>query len=100
MKKIIISAFSLMLILTATVSVAGVNSKSIVAVVADDEKTQIKPEELPEPVKKALAADDYKGWAVTSVYQIKGEATHYEINLSKEKETTVLKFNPEGALVK
>lgn len=101
MKKIAISAFSLMMIFGATAAIASpVLNPTAVSVRAEDEKVQIKPEELPEAVRTTLAGDEYKGWAITTVYQVKAATPYYEVNVAKEKETKVLKFSADGKAIK
>lgn len=102
MKKMILPALCLGLCLTTvSVSAANVVSNSVVSVSFNDDRQVIKTEELPEPVKKALSSDDYKGWTVKEAALVKAEAaSHYEVVLTNEKETKTVKFNNDGTLVK
>lgn len=103
MKKLVAMAFCLGLAFTANTVYASNNvSASAVRVLNEDEKTAVKPEELPEPIKKTLAADEYKGWTVQSAALVKSAtASHYEVSVANEKkETKTLKFNNEGTLLK
>ncbi len=59
-----------------------------------DEKTRIKKEELPEPVRKKLSGDAYKGWVIVNSYKLGGE--EYQVELKKGDTTQVLKFDKEG----
>jgi len=61
---------------------------------AQDEKTKIKKEELPEPVRKKLSGDAYKGWVIVNSYKLGGE--EYQVELKKGDTTQVLKFDKEG----
>ena len=58
------------------------------------EKTKIKKEELPEPVRKKLGGDAYKGWVIVNSYKLSGE--EYQVELKKGDTTQVLKFDKEG----
>ena len=103
MKKLMVAAFGLGLALTATTVYAANNKVNTVISVnlSDEEKTAVKPEELPEPIKKTLAGEEYKGWLVKEASLVKtATESHYEVSLNNEKETKTVKFNKEGALVK
>ena len=60
-----------------------------------DEKVKIKPEELPEAVKKALEMQDYRGWLVDAAYKDTAKET-YEVHLKNGAETKIVKFNKDG----
>lgn len=103
MKKLIAMAFCLGLGFTANTVYASINHTApVVSLLSDDEKTALKPEELPEPVKKTLAADEYKGWTVQTAALVKSAtASHYEVQVANDKkETKTLKFDNQGALLK
>ncbi len=103
MKKLVAMAFCLGLAFTAnTVYASNTVSTTAVSVMNDDEKTVVKPEELPDPIKKTLAADEYKGWAIQSAALVKSAtASHYEVSVANEKkETKTLKFDEKGTLLK
>ena len=63
-----------------------------------DEKVKIKPEELPEAVKKALEMQDYRGWLVDAAYKDTAKET-YEVHLKNGAETKIVKFDKEGKKV-
>ena len=63
-----------------------------------DEKVKIKPEELPEAVKKALEMQDYRGWLVDAAYKDTAKET-YEVHLKNGAETKIVKFNKDGKKV-
>lgn len=95
MKKMILTGAALMMILAAGNVTANTN-KTAMEVVAEGEKVQIKPEELPEAVRKALEADEYKGWEIKSAYEVKSEPVTYELQVVKEDETKTLAFSADG----
>ncbi len=60
-------------------------------------KTPVKPEALPEAIKKTTSTgEDYKGWVVGSAFLVKGATEYYEVTFTKEKETKTVKFSKEG----
>ncbi len=81
----------------ATTLATAKSTSGIASVV--EEKVKIKPEELPEAVKKALAADEYKGWTVANAYVYK-ENQSYEVEVKKGEEVKIFKFDKEGKLMK
>lgn len=60
-----------------------------------DEKTKIKSEELPEAVKKALEAQEYRGWLIDAAYHVKATDS-YEVELKNGAETKSVTFDKEG----
>lgn len=100
MKKVILT-----LALAGTASVFAISAKaqapddaSKVVATQGDEKVKIKVEELPETVKKALAADAYKEWKAESVTHNKTKNV-YEVEVKKGTETKTLKFDKDGKSV-
>ncbi len=62
---------------------------------AQDDRQKIKAEELPETVKKALEAQEYKGWLINTAYHVKSTDT-YEVELKNGAETKTFKFDKDG----
>ena len=62
-----------------------------------DDKTKIKSEELPEAVKKALEAQEYRGWLIDAAYHVKSTDS-YEVQLKNGAETKSVKFDKEGKI--
>ncbi len=60
-----------------------------------DDKTKIKSEELPEAVKKALEAQEYRGWLIDGAYHVKASDS-YEVQLKNGAETKTVKFSKDG----
>lgn len=58
-----------------------------------DEKVKIKSEELPDAVKKALEAQEYRGWMISSAYKA---GDNYEVELKNGAETKTVRFNKDG----
>lgn len=63
-------------------------------------RTLVEPENLPNPVKTALSAEEYTGWTVASAYLVESakKSPYYEISLEREGEENlkVVKFNADG----
>jgi hypothetical protein len=59
-----------------------------------DSKTKIKKEDLPEPIRKKLNEDAYKGWVIVNASKL-GNGD-YEVELKKNDTTQVLKFDKDG----
>ena len=103
MKRVIIAAIAL----TATTltyaqaeTTPAANQPAAVAATDVDERTPVKLEDLPDPVKKTLAGADYAAWKPVAAYWIKGEKTpYYEIEATKGTEKAVIRLNEKGAKV-
>jgi hypothetical protein len=98
MKKLMFASLALL------GSVAFVNAQdaatpapaATAAPAADQEdKAKIKSEELPEAVKKALEAQEYRGWLINGATHVKSTDT-YEVELKNGAETKVVKFSKDG----
>lgn len=77
---------------TATPSATAVKAKAV-----SDEKTPVKPEELPAAVKQTLTSEAYKGWEVGEAFWITNEqAAYYEINMKQAEKTLLVKIDKEG----
>jgi hypothetical protein len=63
-----------------------------------DASAQIKSDELPEAVKKALEGDEYKGWIINAAsYDKKDEK--YVVELKNGADSKKVKFNKEGKVL-
>ncbi len=65
---------------------------------AQEEKTKIKSEELPAPVKEALESQDYSGWLIDAAYMVNA-TEQYEVHLKNGAETKIVKFDKDGKVV-
>ncbi|HEY5916843.1 MAG TPA: hypothetical protein VIU13_05555 [Chryseolinea sp.] len=96
MKKLM---FALIALLGSVAFVsANVITYSQTPAAQQDEKVKIKPEELPEAVKKALEMQDYRGWLVDAAYK-DSKTENYEVHLKNGAETKIVKFNKDGKKV-
>ncbi len=59
-------------------------------------KSPVNPEALPEAVKATTTTDQYSGWLVSSAFLVKGVSEYYELTLTKEKETKLVKLDKDG----
>ncbi len=108
MKKVLVASAALFFAAITNLS-AQTNEKPVVkqeqqvvekaVKIESQEKTPVKPEELPEAIKKAISSADYKGWTVSSAFLVKKEAEFYEVTLVKEKETKTVKFAKDGNVI-
>jgi hypothetical protein len=100
MKKVIVSAFALALVSFAAVQAKNVVEPAIVVRNAQ-EKVAVKPEDLPEAVKTALAGDAYKGWEVTGAFLVTKEdkTQYYEIAVKKGEETATVNLDKDGKTI-
>jgi len=60
-----------------------------------DDKAKIKSEELPDAVKKALEAQEYRGWLIDAAFHVKSTDS-YEVQLKNGAETKTVKFTKDG----
>jgi hypothetical protein len=103
MKKLILSAFSLSVMLfPAAISASNTVANTVISITAgDDERQTVKAEELPAGVKKTLDGEDYKGYTISTAAWVKSaDASYYEVSLAKDKETKIVKIDKEGKLLK
>lgn len=65
------------------------------------DKTPVKPEDLPDAVKAALAGEEYAEWSVKEAFSVAPAdgVPFYEISLQKDQETKVVNLNEAGEVV-
>jgi hypothetical protein len=100
MKNVIVSAFALALVSFGTVQAKNIAEPNEV-VITLQEKVAVKPEDLPEAVKTALAGDAYKGWEVTGASLVTKEdkTQYFEIAVKKGEETATVNLDKDGKKV-
>lgn len=97
MKKVVSLVCALAFTGMVSVNAAQVPTQQVV--VMQQEKVEIKVDELPQAVKDVLAGEDYTGWTVAKAYKIteEGKPTLFEVNLTKtDVEPMTLTFDEEG----
>ena len=77
---------------------AAVEKNETVAT-AQPTKTPVKAEAIPEAVKATVAGEDYKGWIVSSAFLVNATSPYYELVLTKDKETKIVKLDANGKLI-
>ncbi|WP_221391671.1 hypothetical protein [Dyadobacter sp. NIV53] len=101
MKKLIVSAMALTLISFASVQAnTPLNTnKEILSLVSNtQEKVAVKPEELPDGIKKTIRGEEFTGWKVTSAFLITApdKTQYYELNVKNGKESARVKLDKDG----
>ncbi len=96
MKKLILSAAAVLFFFAAQAQTEASAPADQTETVAQDKKTEIKYDELPQAVKTTLSGDDYKSWEVVKVWH-NTTKDNYEIEVKNSAaETKTLKFDKEG----
>jgi hypothetical protein len=63
---------------------------------AQDQRTEIKAEALPETARKTLN-EKFKGWTVVKAFEVvKAGSKEYEVELSLNNETQTVKLDKDG----
>ncbi len=99
MRKVVMSlvcSAALAVAWPASVRAQAVETPAVVQ--AQNEKTAIQPENLPDAVKKTLAGEAYEGWAIEKAFKITedNKPNLYELMVKKGEETATLQFDEEG----
>jgi hypothetical protein len=94
-KLFVLTAIFSTFAITANVLAVSSSISSLSVFIQGDAKIQIKPEELPDAVKKAIA-DKYNGWEISTAFWVKSKSEYYEVNLKKETDNKLLKFDKDG----
>lgn len=96
MKKVILIAIAV-----ASLSISALSQRKMMEISSlvflsnpQDDKIQIKKNELPEAARKTLDGDAFKGWSITTAYKLKNG--DYEVELRKGDTTQTLKFDKDG----
>ncbi|TDE15433.1 hypothetical protein [Dyadobacter psychrotolerans] len=103
MKKLITSALAITLI--SFVSVEAITPEGGSNVVAEhnvsvnlQEKVSVKPENLPEGVKKTVKGEAFAGWKIISAFLVTAEdkSQYYELNVKNGSESARVKLDKNG----
>ncbi|AEA42178.1 hypothetical protein [Fluviicola taffensis] len=102
MKKFIIAAVAITTTVFANAQAeAEISQVQTEIAAANPDRVQIKLEELPAGVQKALTTDAFQGWNAKTAYIIKAEKPYYEVELVNAKsEKNVVNFNEDGTVIK
>ncbi len=74
-------------------------NKEILSLVSNtQEKVAVKPEELPDGIKKTIRGEEFTGWKVTSAFLITApdKTQYYELNVKNGKESARVKLDKDG----
>ena len=108
MKKLIVSAFALTLISFASVEAQTAQKDAAqqqeattpteTKKSAKEDKVAVKPEDLPEGVKKTIKSDDFTGWTVKKAFLVtEGDnKQYYELQVAKGGESARVKLDKNG----
>ena len=101
MKKLIVSAMALTLISFASVQAdnslkTNISGSSVVSNL--QEKVAVKPEDLPDGIKKTIRGEEFTGWKVTSAFLITtpDKTQYYELNVKNGSESARVKLDKDG----
>ena len=101
MKKLIVSALALTLISFASVKANttefSLQEKSAISS-QQQEKVPVKPENLPEGIKKTIQGEEFAGWKVTSAFLVTApdKTQYYELNVKNGSEAAMVKLDKNG----
>ncbi|GGB86071.1 hypothetical protein GCM10011325_12120 [Dyadobacter sediminis] len=74
------------------------DGKTTVSVTVKEEKVPVKPENLPEGIKKTIKSEEFTGWTVKKAFLVTEENNkqYYELQVSKGSESARVKLDKEG----
>ena len=89
---------------TFSFAIIGANAQPIQQDTAiefvQDQRKEVKFEELPEQVKQAFDESQYSEWEVSKAYEVPTEeGTQYELTISDGSQSGTLTFDEEGNMV-
>ncbi|WP_215223080.1 hypothetical protein [Echinicola shivajiensis] len=67
------------------------------------DKVEISPEDLPQPVKDAIAdSDETKDWTISKVYQMTDDegSVIYKVTFGEGEDSVTKKYNAQGKEIK
>ena len=106
MKKLIVSAMAVSLISFASVqanaqtteSTQETTTKVTTATQQKEDKVAVKPEDLPDGIKKTIKGEEFSGWTVKKAFLIKeGESKqYYELQVARGSESARVKLDKDG----
>jgi len=102
MKKLIVSAVALTLISFASVQANSTSDNNLqenaTVTSQKEDKVAVKPENLPEGIKKTIKGEEFAGWKVTSAFLVTtpGKTQYYELNVKNGSESAMVKLDKNG----
>jgi hypothetical protein len=101
MKKLIVTALAITLISFASVQADNTTiiskTTSNTSLIAQ-EKVSVKPDSLPDGVKKTIASEAFSGWKVISAFLVTNadKTQYYELNVKNGDESARVKLDKDG----
>lgn len=85
----------------ATATFAQPVKTATIETIAQQEKTPIKLEELPDAVKTTLSGEEYSEWTPSNAFVASTEegTKYFEITLKKEEEVKVVNLGEDGKVI-
>lgn len=104
MKKVILAAAALAIVGVTKVKANNNNGNhqpvTVIAHQDSVQKTPVKLEDLPAPVKTTLQGDVLKVWTPTSAVLVKsGTVEYYQVNIKKDTDEKFVKIDKDGKIV-
>ncbi|GGM87992.1 hypothetical protein GCM10010967_20760 [Dyadobacter beijingensis] len=106
MKKLIVSALALTLISFASAEAQTANQttekhaehQQAQKAASSEEKVAVKPEDLPEGIKKTIKSEEFSGWTVKKAFLVteSDKTQYYELQVANGKENARVKLDKDG----
>lgn len=107
MKKLIVSALALTLISFASAQAQTANQttadhsahkEATTQKAAKEEKVAVKPEDLPEGIKKTIKSDEFSGWTVKKAFLVTepDKPQYYELQVANGSQNARVKLDKDG----
>ncbi|MCE7065952.1 hypothetical protein [Dyadobacter sp. CY326] len=108
MRKLIVSAVAMTLISFASVQANAQTTEAAqtetkqetttkTTTTSKEEKVAVKPEDLPEGIKKTIKGEEFSGWTVKKAFLItEGSNEYYELQVAKGSESARVKLDKDG----
>lgn len=102
MKRSVIAIAALATFSFASVGAQAAPEKleSSTAVVMNDDRKEIKYEELPEEVRNSFEDSQFSNWEVSKVHEVKEvDSTRYEITISDGTQSGTIAYDEDGNMI-
>lgn len=76
------------------------DSQEALVIIADDDRREIKYEDLPEEVKVSFEDSQFSNWEISQVHEVEEEnVTVYEITIADGTQTGTLTYDEDGNML-
>ncbi|QRQ99684.1 hypothetical protein [Dyadobacter sandarakinus] len=102
MKKLVVSALAFSLISFASVQAEPISQHAQTATTQvaklKEDKVPVKPEELPEAIKKTIKGEQFSGWKVKKAFLVTEDdkTQYYELQVANGDESARVKLDKNG----